>query len=207
MYPEVLFPLLERGQGEGRWQELRPWELPSCHEPLDMGGRDGASQGSQLGQPRATLGSGQTPPWRAPLVLLPQGAAATSSTSCSYCSMSRGCACSSHLGVSWWERDLLPSAEGGQSCAAMCLVPAPLALVLYHNSCHGQGFVGFLIFLFFFSPFFPSCAQSPLALLGRLWHIILQMWHRSPGCKIYPAWQLVVLCNLHQLTETTVRYY
>lgn len=141
--------------------------------------------------------------------------------SCSYSLVSAGCVCSSHLGISWcaathpWQRDLLPAAGCGQSYeqAHWAAVPPKLAgassphpRVPHQNSCYGKRFVDFFLFLFFFFLFF-SCAQTSPDLLRRLWHIILQMWHRSPGCKIYPAWQLVLLCNLHQLTETTERYY
>lgn len=78
-------------------------------------------------------------------------------------------------------------------------------MVPHQNSCYGKRFVDFFLFLLLFF-FFSSCAQTSPDLLRRPWHIILQMCHRSLGCKIYPAWQLAVLCNLHQLTETTVRY-
>lgn len=136
--------------------------------------------------------------------------------SCSYSLVSEGLVCP-HLGLSWhthpWERDLLPAAGGGQSGEQACCASkagwwlAPLTPVcLTKIAAMERGLLTFF-FSFSFSFFFSSCAQTSPDLLRRLWHIILQMWHRSLGCKIYPAWQLVVLCNLHQLTETTVRYY
>lgn len=127
--------------------------------------------------------------------------------------------CSSCLGISWcttthpWERDLL-SAGSGQSltkpavllCLQSCLVPASLTPgCLTKIAAIERGLLTFslpFLFLFFF-----LCSNFPRPPQKTLRHIILQMWHRSLGYKIYPAWQLAVLCNLHQLTETTVRYY
>lgn len=189
------------------------------HEPLNLGDRDGASQGYQLEQPTATLGSWPMPPSCFNSTSSPGRLVPPQALSCSYSLVSKGRVCSPRLGVSWctathsWARGLLPAAGDGQSCeqAYRAAVPPKLAgassphlRVPHQNSCYGK-FVDFFLFLFFF--FFSSCAQTSPDLLRRLWHIILQMWHRSPGCKIYPARQLVVLCNLHQLTETTVRYY
>lgn len=99
------------------------------------------------------------------------------------------------------------SKPAGLVCLQSWLVPSPLTPgCLTKIAAMERGLLTFF-FSFSFSFFFSSCAQTSPDLLRRLWHIILQMWHRSLGCKIYPAWQLVVLCNLHQLTETTVRYY
>lgn len=166
--------------------------------------RDGTSQDYRLGQPAATLTSWPTPPLHfsstsSPGRLVPP--------------------------QPWVFHGVLPPAHGrgtvsqllgvgravskpaGLQCLQSWLVPAPLTPgCLTKIAAMERGLLTFF-FSFSFSFFFSSCAQTSPDLLTRLWHIILQMWHRSPGCKIYPAWQLVVLCNLHQLTETTVRYY
>lgn len=188
------------------------------HELLNLDDKDGTSRA--IPQP-PSRDSPQPPSAAAPMLqqhFFPREAGATSSPALQLLLVSRAFACSSCPGVSWrtathpWERDLLP-AGGGQSSeqARWAVVPPKLAAaglshprVPHQNSCYGKRFVDFFLFLLFF--FFSSCAQTSPDLLRRTWHIILQMWHRSLGCKIYPAWQLAVLCNLYQLTETTVRY-
>lgn len=61
---------------------------------------------------------------------------------------------------------------------------SPHPRVPHQNSCYGKGFVDYFFLLFFFPFsfffFFSSCAQTSPGLLRRLWHIILQMWHKRP---------------------------
>lgn len=146
------------------------------HEPLNLGDRDGASQGYQLGQPTATLGCWPTSLSRFSSASSPGRLVSPQALSCSYSSVSAGCVCGSRPGVSWcaathpWERDLLPPAGGGQSCeqARWAGVPPKLAgagsphpRVPHQNSCYGKRFVDFFLFLFFFFLFFFLCSNFP----------------------------------------------
>lgn len=50
-----------------------------------------------------------------------------------------------------------------------------------------------------------SHSQTSSGLCGKPGCANQHVWHSGLGCKIYPAWQLVKLCNHPQLTETTLR--
>lgn len=50
-----------------------------------------------------------------------------------------------------------------------------------------------------------SHSQTSSGLCGKPGCANQHVWHSGLGCKIYPAWQLVKLCNRPQLTETTLR--
>lgn len=132
MYPEVLSPLLERGQEDGRWHELKLWDLPLWHELLNLDDKDGISQGHQLGQPTATLSSCPTPPPYFTSVSSPGRGVTTSSPALQLLLVSTDFVCSSGLGISWctathpWERDLLP-AGSGQSSEQACWAVVPKA--------------------------------------------------------------------------------
>lgn len=176
-----------------------------------MGGdRDGISQGHKVGQPTATSTSStvlQQHVFSGSLVP-PQA------LSSSYISESSDHPCSSSQAL----QCALPHTQGEGICAGCCAgaeLPRAAGLMLApltpgcptKIAAMERSLLTFFLFLSFFFLFFSSCVQTSPGLLRKPWHIILQMWHKTPGCKIYPSWQLVVLCNLHQLTETTVRSY
>jgi len=88
-------------------------------EPLSLG--DGSSQGFQLGQPAATLGSWLMPPPCFSSASSLQRLVPPQALSCSCSSMSAGRVCSSWTVVSRcavthpWDRDLLPAAGVGRA--------------------------------------------------------------------------------------------